>query len=257
MSSMNARHQQIIQLVNHRGNITVSELAQLTGVSEVTVRQDLNTLEREHFLRRVHGAALALDSDDVGTRMNTRYALKQAIASHAASLIDEGESVFIEGGSSNALLARSLAERRSLTVITVSHYIAHLLKDAVCEVIVLGGMLQKSSESMVGPLTRYCVQQVHFHKAFIGIDGWHPETGFTGRNMLRCDVVDAVLAKGVASYALTDSSKFGQIHPYPLSPGHQVQHVITDDALDSHYLQPLSAQGIAVTQVKSENNGSL
>ncbi|MEC4256725.1 DeoR/GlpR family DNA-binding transcription regulator, partial [Escherichia coli] len=164
---MNARHQQIIQLVNTRGSIAVSELAHITVVSEFTVRHDLNMLERDQFLRRVHGSALALDSDDVGMRMNTRYGIKQAIASHAASLINEGESVFIEGGSTNALLARTLSDRRDVTVITVSHYIAHLLKEAACEVIVLGGMLQKSSESMVGPLTRYCVQQVHFHKAFV------------------------------------------------------------------------------------------
>ncbi|MCZ4057925.1 DNA-binding transcriptional regulator YciT [Pantoea sp. LMR881] len=246
---MNTRHQQIIQLVNTRGSIAVSELAQLTGVSEVTVRQDLTQLERDHFLRRVHGAALALDSDDVGTRMNTRYSVKQALANHAASLVNDGESVFIEGGSTNALLARALADRRELTLITVSHYIAHLLRQAACEVIVLGGMFQKSSESMVGPLTRYCIQQVHFHKAFVGVDGWHPATGFTGRNMLRCDVVDAVLAKASDTYVLTDSSKFGQIHPFPLSPGHQTRHVITDNALNPDCLLQLQEQGIAVTQV--------
>lgn len=249
---MNVRHQQIIQLVNTRGSIAVSELAQITGVSEVTVRQDLNILERDQFLRRVHGSALALDSDDVGMRMNTRYSIKQAIASHAASLINEGESVFIEGGSTNALLARTLSDRRDVTVITVSHYIAHLLKEAACEVIVLGGMLQKSSESMVGPLTRYCVQQVHFHKAFVGVDGWHAETGFTGRNMLRCDVVDAVLAKGVETFALTDSSKFGQIHPYPLSPGFQVRQVITDSALHPTLLTQLHEQNVAVIQVNEK-----
>lgn len=249
---MNARHQQIIQLVNTRGSIAVSELAQITGVSEVTVRQDLNILERDQFLRRVHGSALALDSDDVGMRMNTRYGIKQAIASHAASLINEGESVFIEGGSTNALLARTLSDRRDVTVITVSHYIAHLLKEAACEVIVLGGMLQKSSESMVGPLTRYCVQQVHFHKAFVGVDGWQAETGFTGRNMLRCDVVDAVLAKGVETFVLTDSSKFGQIHPYPLSPGFQVRRVITDSALHPTLLTQLQEQNVAVIQVNEK-----
>lgn len=249
---MNPRHHQIIQLVNSRGTIAVSELAQLTGVSEVTVRQDLTLLERDRLLRRVHGSALALDSDNVGTRMNTRYTVKQALANYAASLVAAGESVFIEGGSTNALLARALADRNDITLVTVSHYIAQLLREATCEVIVLGGLLQKSSESMVGPLTRYCIQQIHFHKAFVGIDGWHPESGFTGRNMLRCDVVDAVLAKGVDSYALTDSSKFGQIQPYPLSPGYQVRHVITDDQLDALTLQQLNDRDINVIQVSAD-----
>jgi len=110
-------------------------------------------------------------------------------------------------------------------------------------------MLQKSSESVVGPLTRYSIQQVHFHRAFVGVDGWHPETGFTGRNMLRCDVVDAVLAKGAENYALTDASKFGQIHPYPLSSGYQVGHVITDKTLDAVTAEQLKARAVNVITV--------
>ncbi len=68
---------------------------------------------------------------------------------------------------------------------------------------------------MVGPLTRQFIHQVHFSKAFIGIDGWQADTGFTGRDMMRSDVVNAVLEKGSEAIVLTDSSKFGCVHPYP------------------------------------------
>lgn len=251
---MNPRHQQIIQVVNLRGNISVSELSQLTGVSEVTIRQDLNLLEKDGYLRRIHGSAVALDSDDVGARMQTRYKIKQAIAAQAAILVSDGESVFIEGGSTCALLARALADRRGLTIITVSHYIAHLLKDSACEVIVLGGLYQKESASVVGPLTRFSLQHIHFHKAFIGIDGWHENTGFTGRNMLRSDVINAVMEKEVEKIALTDSSKFGQVHPYPLSPEVPFSQVITDDALALEYQRIFDKQGILLTRV-SETDG--
>ena len=84
--------------------------------------------------------------------------------------------------------------------------------------ILLGGIYQKRSESMVGPLTRQFIQQVHFSKAFIGIDGWQAETGFTGRDMMRADVVNAVLEKGCEAIVLSDSSKFNVVHPYPLGP---------------------------------------
>ncbi|AUH01459.1 DeoR/GlpR transcriptional regulator [Prodigiosinella confusarubida] len=241
---MNSRQQHIIQLVNERGNVSVSELAQITGVSEVTIRQDLTILERERYLKRVHGAAVAIDSDDVSARMCTRYRLKQSLADYAASIINDGESVFIEGGSTNALLARCLAESRRVTIVTVSYYIAHLLKDTDCSVIILGGLYQKSSESVVGPLTRSCIHQVHFHKAFIGIDGYHDDTGFTSRNMMRSDVVSAVLAKGVENIALTDSSKFGLIHPYPLSLEHHFSRVITDSGLSPDYQRHLKEQNI-------------
>lgn len=68
---------------------------------------------------------------------------------------------------------------------------------------------------MVGPLTRQFIHQVHFSKAFIGIDGWQADTGFTGRDMMRSDVVNAVLEKGSEAIVLTDNSKFGCVHPYP------------------------------------------
>lgn len=246
---MNSRHEKIIQLVNERGSVSVNELSQLTGVSEVTVRQDLNILERGDFLRRVHGSAVAPESEDVNSRMRTRYKIKQTLADFAASLITEGEAVFIEGGSTNALLARTLASRKDLTIITVSHAIAHLLRDSECEVIILGGQYQKSSESVVGPLTRYCLQQLNFHKAFIGVDGWHQETGFTGRNMLRCDVVNAVMAKSTHTVALTDSSKFGVIHAYPLSPEHTFDQVITDEGLPEASREALKLENIPLTLV--------
>lgn len=241
---MNVRHQNIIQLVSERGSVSVSELSQITGVSEVTVRQDLNVLEKGGFLRRVHGSAVAPESDDVGARMRTRYAVKKRLAEHAASLVNAGEAVFIEGGSTNALLARELSERRDITIITVSHYIAGLLRETGGEVIILGGLYQKSSESVVGPLTRLCIQHLNFHKVFIGIDGWDALTGFTGRNMLRCDVVNALMAKSTHTIALTDSSKFGQIHPYPLAPEHPFSHVITDTDLPDTCKEILQAQGL-------------
>lgn len=248
-NAMNTRHEQIIQLVNERGSVSVSELSQLTGVSEVTIRQDLNALERENFLRRVHGSAVAPDSDDVGSRMRTRYKIKQAIAERAASLVNDGEAIFIEGGSTNALLARCLASRKDLTIITVSHYIAQVLRDSQCEVIILGGQYQKSSESMVGSLTRFCLQHINFHKAFLGVDGWHPETGFTGRDMMRCDVINAVMAKQTYTIAVTDSSKFGVIHPYPSAPEHPFAAVITDDGIPASAREHLTETGVRLEVV--------
>lgn len=233
-------------MVIDQGRVSVTDLAKTTGVSEVTIRQDLNLLEKQSYLRRTHGFAVPLDSDDVETRMMNNYPVKRQLAEFAASLVNDGETIFIENGSSNALLARTLAEQKNVTLITVSSYIAHLLKETSCEVILLGGIYQKKSESMVGPLTRQYIQQVHFSKAFIGIDGWQPETGFTGRDMMRADVVNAVLEKGSEAIILTDSSKFGAVHPYTLGPASHFNRVITDDKLNTTAHQALQQSGLIV-----------
>ncbi len=231
--------------------MSVSDLSKMTGVSEVTIRQDLNTLEKQSYLRRTHGFAVPLDSDDVETRMMNNYTVKRELADYAASLVSDGETVFIENGSCNALLARRLGEQSGITIITVSSYIAHLLKDALCDVILLGGIYQKKSESVVGPLTRQYVQQVHFSKAFIGIDGWLPDTGFTGRDMMRSDVVNAVLEKGSEAIVLTDSSKFGAVHPYTLGVGSRFDRVITDAGIPADAQRQLLESGLIVDIVNT------
>ncbi|MRS13366.1 DeoR family transcriptional regulator [Enterobacteriaceae bacterium RIT691] len=246
---MNTRQQSILQMVIDKGRMSVADLSRMTGVSEVTIRQDLNLLEKQSYLRRTHGYAVPLDSEDVETRMMTHFSLKRELAAFAAGLVSPGETVFIENGSSNALLARALSEQPGVTIITVSSYIAHLLKETPGEVILLGGIYQKKSESMVGPLTRQYIQQVHFSKAFIGIDGWQPETGFTGRDMLRADVVNAVLEKGCESIVLSDSSKFGAVHPYSLGPSPKFSRVITDDGLSADKQQQLEQSGLTVNIV--------
>lgn len=238
-----------MQVVNQHRRVSVTTLAQQCGVSEVTIRQDLNRLEQRSYLKRIHGYAVAIESDDLDARMMSNFAQKQKLAQYAASLVEDGETIFIESGSSNALLARYLAERKHITLITVSSYIAHLLRPTPCEVILLGGMYQKESETVVGPLTRLCIQQLHFSKAFIGIDGFSVESGFTGRDMMRADVVNTLLAKGAQNIVLTDSSKFGHITPNVLGPLDSFSRVITDDKLPAHYGQALEAQGIQVDRV--------
>lgn len=247
---MNSRQQTILQLVIDKGRMSVVDLAKHTGVSEVTIRQDLNLLEKQSYLRRTHGFAVPLDGEDVESRMMNNFILKRKLAMFAASLVSPGETVFIENGSSNALLARELATQPDITIITVSSYIAHLLKEMPGEVILLGGIYQKKSESMVGPLTRQFIQQVHFSKAFIGIDGWQAETGFTGRDMMRADVVNAVLDKGSEVIVLSDSSKFGVMHPHPLGQTQKFNRVITDNQLTDKIRQQLENTGMIVNIVQ-------
>ncbi|PJC87159.1 DeoR family transcriptional regulator [Vibrio sp. HA2012] len=243
---MNARQTQIVDLVNQQKRVMVSELSVHTGVSEVTIRQDLNFLEKEGHLKRVHGAAVSLQSDDVSDRLEVQFDAKQKLAEQAAKLIGNGETVLIEGGSANALLARILANRGDITIITPSVYISHLIRNTQANVIILGGMYQHQSESLVGPLTRLCIENVHFSTAFLGIDGYHRDTGFTSRDMMRADIAAAILAKNKRNIVLSDASKFGQIYSTSIGTIEQFSTLITNEWAPREDIDWLRAKGMEV-----------
>ncbi|WP_117232572.1 DNA-binding transcriptional regulator YciT [Vibrio maerlii] len=243
---MNSRQNEIVQLVNQHKRIQVTELSDIIGVSGVTIRQDLNFLETEGYLKRVHGAAIALESDNIDSRLEVRFDIKQSLASKAADLVAPNETVLIEGGSANALLARTLAERGDVTIITPSAYIAHLLRSSSANIILLGGVYQHQGESLVGPLTKLCIENIHFSTAFIGIDGYHQDTGFTSRDMMRAEIAETILNKKRRNIVLTDSSKFGQIYPSSIGQPRAISMVLTDESAPNEDIAHLKSMGIEV-----------
>jgi DeoR/GlpR family transcriptional regulator of sugar metabolism len=220
---VNPRQNEILQLVNDRKRVQVTELSDIIGVSGVTIRQDLNFLEQQGYLKRVHGAATALQSDDIDTRLEVRFDIKQSLANKAADLVSPNETVLIEGGSANALLARTLAERGDVTIITPSAYIAHLIRNTSANIILLGGVYQHQGESLVGPLTKLCIDNIHFSTAFLGI-----------------------LAKNRRNIVLTDSSKFGQIYPSSIGNTNEISVLLTDKAAPKSDLEQIKKLGVEV-----------
>ncbi|WP_108650685.1 DeoR/GlpR family DNA-binding transcription regulator [Dongshaea marina] len=245
---MHPRHCQILQLVETHQKASVALLAEQTGVSQVTIRQDLSALEQQGYLRRIHGGAEALVQESLNDRLNVHFDTKLRLAVRASELVEDGESILIEGGSANALLARQL-NSRAVTVITPNCAIAQHLREGRAQVILLGGNYQSQSDSLVGPLTLLGIEQLHFSKAFIGIDGCHPSTGFTNKDLLRADVVRAILAKGQRNILLTNSSKFGQIYPANLGAVEQFDTLITDRGIPDRDRQWLEQQQLKMLLV--------
>ncbi|MBT0116239.1 DeoR/GlpR transcriptional regulator [Vibrio alginolyticus] len=243
---MNPRQNEILQLVNDRKRVQVTELSDIIGVSGVTIRQDLNFLEQQGYLKRVHGAATALQSDDIDARLEVRFDIKQSLANQAADLVASNETVLIEGGSANALLARTLAERGDVTIITPSAYIAHLIRNTSANIILLGGVYQHQGESLVGPLTKLCIKNIHFSTAFLGIDGFHQDTGFTSRDMMRAEIAETIIAKKRRNIVLTDSSKFGQIYPSSIGKTDEISVLLTDKAAPKSDLEQIKKLGVEV-----------
>ncbi|MCG9659975.1 DeoR/GlpR family DNA-binding transcription regulator [Vibrio mediterranei] len=243
---MNSRQSEILNLVNDRTRVQVTDLSELTGVSGVTIRQDLNYLEQNGYLKRVHGAAVSLQSDDIDSRLEVHFDIKQQLANKAAALVAANETVLIEGGSANALLARTLAERGDVTIITPSAYIAHLVRHTSANIILLGGVYQHQGESLVGPLTKLCIENIHFSTAFLGIDGFDIDTGFTSRDMMRADIADTIIQKKRRNIVLTDSSKFGQIFPSSIGDTSEISILLTDDAVPENMVKHLRSKHVEV-----------
>ena len=237
----------ISEAVLRHGSRKVADLAQDVGVSEVTVRKVLDVLEKRGVIRRFHGEARAYDGDDIPFRMGMRYAEKKRIAGLAAACVEPGETILLEAGSTVAILAELLKDQRGLTVITPNLFIARMFRGGKTRVIVLGGMYQEESESLVGPLARKAVTELSFSKAFIGVTGYTPRTGFTLNDHHRAEITAAILERGAANYVLTDSSKFGASHAAPIAaaPG-LIGTVITDQGIPTDARSALEGAGVRI-----------
>lgn len=222
-------------------------LSEKLGVSGVTIRQDLTLLEQQGLIKRIHGGAVLNNTDDISTRMILNYEKKLRIAQKASLLVNENETVLIEGGSTNALLARELAKKKGITIITTNVFIAKELRENYdTPVILLGGLYQRQSESLVGKLTKLCIDHINFHKSFIGVDGFTKEAGFTGKDMMRAEIISYLAQKSPNVIVVTDSSKFGKLELTNYFGPLEVHYVITDDGISAQDRAFLEESGVKV-----------
>jgi len=242
---LNSRQNRILKLLGSNELASVNALSEKLSVSAVTIRQDLSILEKEGLLKRVHGGAVLRDADDIENRLAIRYDQKLRIARKLSETIRDGESVLIESGSTNALLARELMKKSNTRIVTTNVHIARQFrKSDGASVILLGGIYQHESESLVGPMTRYCIDQIHLDKAFIGIDGYTTESGFASRDLFRAEISAYIIKKARECCVVSDSSKFGKTALATICRAADVQYVATDCLLPEKYREDLLGQGV-------------
>lgn len=246
-----SREEEIIAIVSQEKKIQVNQLAQQLNVSQVTIRKDLDKLESRGIIHRQHGFALLNNSDDINFRLAQNYDLKLKIAKEAAKLVNDGDVVMIESGSTCALLAEELAYRKNdVTIITNSCFIASYVRKAdSVKIVLLGGEYQKESQVNVGPLVEKIVSEFHVDRLFIGIDGFDPKRGFTGSDITRCNTTRVLATAAEETIILTDASKFHHSGVVKEFDFHEISRVFTDQRITEEAVDFLAKRNINVSTV--------
>lgn len=242
---LNKRQTKILKILGGNDQTSVNELSEKLKVSAVTIRQDLKFLEAEGLLKRVHGGAVLKDADDLTNRLGFNYEKKLRIARKVASYVNEGETILIESGSVNVLLARELLKIKKVTIITTNVYIARQFrKNDQANIIILGGIYQHDSETLVGKITKACIDQINIDKAFIGIDGYSENAGFTIRDLFRAEISAYIIQKAKDVFVVSDSSKFGKTELTNICYPKDIQHLATNSDLEPKFIEGFYNSGV-------------
>jgi DeoR/GlpR family transcriptional regulator of sugar metabolism len=247
---MKDRMDKVMQILARKGYRSVAELSEDLEVSEMTVRRYLDKLEERALIKRTHGGAFAgqeMIEVDYRVRETVRQAEKEAIGRAAWALVQPGESIFIDAGSTPAHLALAMDDTRRITVVTSSTTVVQALEGkSNIETIVLGGKVHAASHSVIGHLAEEAVQQFRFTKAFLGTVGINLQEGFTQSNVDEVPVKKKVAANAREVIVLADSSKFNQDVLFLFLRLDQVHTVITDTGVLPAHRAGLEENGIRV-----------
>ncbi|PZF85456.1 DeoR/GlpR family DNA-binding transcription regulator [Jiangella anatolica] len=228
----------ILDEVQRRGAATVSELAARFGVSDMTIRRDLDTLVARGTLDKVHGGATSKRSastEEPGFRAKQlrQRAEKEAIAQAAADLVRPGSAVGLSAGTTTWTLARRLRAIPRLTVVTNSIRIADELYDddrTDLDVVLTGGV-RTPSDALVGPVAVGSLRHLHLDVVFLGVHGVDAEAGFTTPNLLEADTDRALVAAGRRLVVVADHTKWGTVGISTIARLDDADMLVTDAGL--------------------------
>ncbi len=254
--SLPERHSRILALLQQHGSISVTQLAEMFKVSEVTIRKDLSYLESQKKLYRTHGSAILISpyiSDrHVNEKEKRNVTEKRAIGAEAAKLLERDDSVIIASGTTVAFLAHEIKPVGRLTVITASVPVTSILSQqkSNIDVIQLGGITRSSSVSVVGPFAEEMLKHFNCSKLYMGVDGIDLECGLTTTNLLEAALNGVMINSAQKVIVLADSSKFGRRGFSRICSLDSVDMIITDSGVQPHILKELRERGIEVRVVE-------
>lgn len=248
-----SRREQILAQLKYAGRVRVSDLSRTFSVSEVTIRADLDDLDRQGLLSRVHGGAIksnhSYDRMDTNERKNINVAQKRDIAAAAAKLINDGETIFIGSGTTTHYMVEHLRKLNRILLLTNSINIA-LEMDNVpsVQVVLVGGMYETQYRFTYGRDAINQINKYHADKNFLPCDGVHAVNGITTYHTLAQEVSQAFIENSDLTITIADYSKIGRISRLQVCPLDLVDILITN-ASDSLDLQTLRQTELEIIEV--------
>jgi DeoR/GlpR family transcriptional regulator of sugar metabolism len=245
------RYEKIVQLINERGSMRVSELSEQCQVTEETIRRDLDKLEQAGRLRRSHGGAVSVKEQQevpYAEREIAHMAEKKKIAEAAVEFILPHDRILLDA-SSTALYMAALIPDIPLTVLTNSIKVAlELAGREKIELISTGGILASRSLSYVGPLTERSLEQYHVDKVFLSCKGVHLERGLSESNELQGRIKQKMIGMADQVFLLADFSKFGVQALTNVAPLNMIDVLITDHFFPLEQVDSFVEQSIKVVR---------
>lgn len=233
--------------------VRIDDLARVLKVSAATVRRDLDRLESLGEIRRVHGGAVGIESRLEEPLFDDKTAIaareKHRIAQAALKLIQPGDTLYLDGGSTVLELARLVRDRTNLTIVTNSLRAALELAGRGPRLILIGGELRRLSQTVVGPLTRLLLEQLNVDTAFMGTIGLTVEAGLTTTDPGEAYTKQLVSDRARRVVLLADRSKIGKVSFSRAGELCQVHTLITDKTLDQAWAEEIRKQGVEVILV--------
>jgi DeoR family fructose operon transcriptional repressor len=253
------RLQGICKYVQNNARASVRKLCSLFNVSESTVRRDLTELEKRRQLKRTHGGAICMESVGMEQTYNEKKDCfreeKQRIAVKAASLIEDGDSVLIDSGTTTLYLAAQLAPFRQLTVVTNSINLMQQVSNLPnVTLISVGGTLRSNTMALVGPVTEENLMRIRVDKAFMATNGLSTDIGLTTPNMLEASTKHKMMQVAEQVYVLADHSKIGRVSFAKFGALSDVDGCITSTLISEDQKRELMEKGIQLYMVDMLQN---
>jgi DeoR/GlpR family transcriptional regulator of sugar metabolism len=243
------RKKHILDKLRGDGTVSINSLADALGVTRVTIRTDLDTLEQRGLLLRTHGGAVVPEhyhlARHIDSTLQERRQEKEAIAKLAAAQVEDGSTLILDAGSTTAIAARFLVDRR-ITVVTNSLLVLQELSASeTVELLVAGGALRKPDLALIGSLSQHVFERLHPDLVFLGANGFCVERGVTCANLIEAETKRFMIKSANRVLLLADSSKSGRTALAHVCDWDEIDVLVTD-RLSGEDREALSGLGVEV-----------